>query len=89
METSEAKQSAYEDRRRVAHDVRNSLSVIYSYAQLLEMSLGELKLKKDSKLAQTMVEEIRKLNILIAHMLNSAASAGSPSAKSTRGIISA
>lgn len=54
-----------DDLKILAHDLRNSMTVMYSYMQVLELSLTNLKLEKEVKIVKDVIAEIREMNILI------------------------
>jgi len=58
------------DMRRFAHNLRNSMSVIYGNTQILEEYLGKKEMKKELKMIDKILHEIRKMNSLIAEELN-------------------
>lgn len=49
----------------LAHDLRNSLSSIYSYAQILELSLLKHDMQKEVLIAQNICESIKQMTQLI------------------------
>lgn len=69
METVTSEQSD-DDLRQLAHDLRNAMSAIYSYAQFLELSLEELGLDKEAKVASKLVNEIRKMESIISKRID-------------------
>ena len=50
--------------KQIAHDLRNELSIIYSYAQILEMSLKS-SAAEELKLAQAISNSVKKMTALI------------------------
>jgi len=56
--------------RHLAHDLRNAMSAMYSYAQFLELSLGKAGLDKEAKMAGDIANEIRKTESIIAERLD-------------------
>ncbi|MBA3788920.1 hypothetical protein H0X32_00810 [Patescibacteria group bacterium] len=55
---------------RLAHDLRNDLSVIYCYAQILEVSLSKQKMDKDKELARIICNSIKKMEMLIIERID-------------------
>ncbi len=53
------------DQAKVAHDLRNTLSAMYNYMQLLQFSLAQLELTKEEEIAQKVIEEIHTMNTRI------------------------
>lgn len=51
--------------QRLAHDLRNSLSSMYTYAQLLELSLSEQDRQREKQFATSICESIEKMKDLI------------------------
>jgi len=60
----------YAELRRFAHDLRNALSALYSYAQLLEMSLQKPGLEEELKIAEAIGESVRKMDALISERVD-------------------
>ena len=48
-----------------AHDLRNSLSAIYSYTQILELMLDTPTTQKELDIAKSIRESAKKMNELI------------------------
>jgi signal transduction histidine kinase len=53
------------DLHRLGHDLRNSLSAIYSYAQVLEASLAEIN-PKQKALATSICSAIKRMEEMIS-----------------------
>lgn len=53
------------DQAKLAHDLRNTLSAMYNYMQILQFSLAQLELTKEEEIAQKVIEEIHILNTRI------------------------
>jgi len=51
--------------RLLAHDLRNALSSILMYAQILEASLSKLSLKDEEKTARLISHSVREMNTMI------------------------
>jgi len=51
--------------RELAHELRNALSPILLYAQILEVSLTKLSLDNEVKLTQTISEAIKEMDTMI------------------------
>jgi nitrogen-specific signal transduction histidine kinase len=66
MDNKKTPQLPNDDLDRLAHDLRNVMSAIYSYAQILELSLTSLQLEKEMKIANKITNEIRKVNSMIS-----------------------
>ena len=49
----------------LAHDLRNIMTVMYSYLQVLERSLERQDLDKEVKIVQDVLVEMRAMNIMI------------------------
>jgi signal transduction histidine kinase len=69
MENVKPQQSS-DDLRQLAHDLRNAMSAIYSYAQFLEQSLEGSGLEKEAKIASDIVNGIRKMESIISERLD-------------------
>ena len=54
----------------LAHDLRNALSSIYGYAQLLELMLQKHGMEKELKSAQALVEAVKNMEGLITVRLS-------------------
>ena len=54
---------------KLAHDLRNVISVVYLNIQVLELRLGKLDLKKETEIAAEIKSEIQKLNLLITEKM--------------------
>ena len=59
-----------DDLRHLAHDLRNAMSAMHSYAQFLELSLGRLGLDKEVKIAGDITNEIRKMESIISKRID-------------------
>jgi signal transduction histidine kinase len=66
MDNIQKRQHSSSGTGRLAHDLRNSLSVIYSYVQLLELSLTKLQLEKEVRISQVIAREVKKMNVMIS-----------------------
>ncbi len=55
--------------RRFAHDLRNSLSAILSYAQVLDISLSEQKMNKEADAARAICDAVMKMDLLITEQV--------------------
>ena len=53
------------ENNRFAHDLRNSLSAIYSYTQMLELLLDTPTTTKELDIARSINESAKKMNALI------------------------
>lgn len=56
--------------RRFSHDLRNTLSVIFNYTQVLEMSLQKSGTEKDIEITKHIIESIKKMDALITEELD-------------------
>ncbi len=54
---------------RFAHDLRNSLSAILSYAQVLDFSLSEQKMNREAQAARAICDSVKKMELLITERL--------------------
>ncbi len=55
--------------KQLAHDLRNELSSMYSYAQLLELSLDTPDSQKESILAKGISTSVRNMIALVAERM--------------------
>ena len=53
------------ENNRFAHDLRNSLSAIYSYTQMLELMLDTPSTQKERDIAKSICESAMQMNALI------------------------
>lgn len=58
------------DMRRLAHDLRNSMSVVYANMQLLEIYLEREGVLKEKQIIASVLREIRKMNSRITEAAN-------------------
>ena len=57
--------------RLLAHDLRNGLSPILMYAEILETSLAKLSLEQEEQTARLITESVKEMNNLIRIRLDS------------------
>ena len=57
------------ENRQLAHDLRNALSPILLYAQILESSLSELSLENEEQTARLISESVKELEEMIVERL--------------------
>ncbi len=55
----------------LAHDLRNALSPILLYAQILEVSLAKLSLEKEEEMARLISESITEMDAMIVQKFSS------------------
>ena len=53
------------ENNRFAHDLRNGLSAIYSYTQMLEIMLDTPSTQKERDIAKSICESAKQMNALI------------------------
>ncbi len=51
--------------RRLSHDLKNALSAIYSYAQLLEFTLSKKHMTGEQRIAASICESAKKMDTMI------------------------
>lgn len=61
----------HSEMQQLAHDLRNALSSIYGYAQLLELSLSKQGLEQEHKTATALLEAARKMQAMITERAGS------------------
>jgi K+-sensing histidine kinase KdpD len=69
MDNLRKQQSQHSDLRPLAHDLLNIMTVMYCYMQVLELSLTNLKLEKEKKIAENIIKEMQKINSLISEQM--------------------
>jgi len=57
--------------RLLGHDLRNALSPILMYAEILETSLAKLSLEQEEQTARLITESVKEMNNLIRIRLDS------------------
>lgn len=66
------------ERRTLVHDLRNALSPILMYAQLLEASLSKLKLQNEVEIAHMISDAVEEIDIMISARLDSSEAIDEP-----------
>lgn len=56
--------------KKLAHDIRNALSSLYTYAQILESSPAALEITQQKKIGSAMAESVRDIEKLLAEHLD-------------------
>lgn len=56
---------------KLAHDLRNALSPILLYAQLLEVSLAKLSLENEEQTARLICDSVKEMDAMIVEKLGS------------------
>jgi|GEM_PF-2666156 len=55
---------------RLAHDLRNALSSIYSYSQLLQLALSKKGMSEEEKIAGSIRKAAKKMDAMITERVN-------------------
>lgn len=62
-------QTPQAENRKLAHDLRNTLSPILLYAQILEVSLEKLSLEHELETARLISDSVKEMDALIVEKL--------------------
>jgi light-regulated signal transduction histidine kinase (bacteriophytochrome) len=58
------------DMEKFSHDLRNMMSAIYTYAQVLELSLEGTNMEKEMDIVRAINDSVKKMDALIARELD-------------------
>jgi signal transduction histidine kinase len=61
---------AQAEMRHFSHELRNMLSAIYTYAQVLELTLEKNNMKKETDIAHSIVDSVKDMEALIKEELD-------------------